>query len=291
MASLESAPPVSSTVFGHADSARIAASEIKRPDLTELKMLKVAPKGVLEVARVLLSVLNHSPCDLDWLEAKKIICEMRFPDKLKCFDPSTITLDERAMITSLENCQDKPKISAMVKMLKWLELMNKASLKVRTIIGLLSNRLLLKLSIFLQEGIIEVDLRRPLGMKLSKSASVHSVIVGGQFDLLGVQKGDQIVAVGSTKVYSSDDFAATLKLYKAMGGVVFLTYTEPARRRSSQSAGPPNLVVDPNEPAAAAPKELTSSAMKATRRRSSIERAAAEHATAVGHRGTEIKNL
>ncbi len=44
----------------------------------------------------------------------------------------------------------------------------------------------------IQEARVEVDMKRPLGMKLSKSCAVHTVVPGGQFHALGIGVKDQV---------------------------------------------------------------------------------------------------
>jgi hypothetical protein len=129
-----------------------------------------------------------------------------------------------------------------------------------------------------QEATVELDLKQPLGMKLTKSGCVHFVSAGGQFEAAGIRKGDQVVGIGAIRVKSSEEFAATLKLYKAAGGAIALVFTEGQGKRKSAAyshpgetsgllgvgskldggtglAGPSKVVVEANEPVAAAPRE------------------------------------
>lgn len=111
---------------------------------------------------------------------------------------------------------------------------------------------------FFQEAVVELDLAQPLGMKLTKSGLVHFVTAGGQFESAGIRKGDQVVGIGQIRCRSSEEFAATLKLYKAAGGPVAIVFTEGQKRKSAASdSGAPRakVVVEANEPVAAAPRE------------------------------------
>ena len=77
---------------------------------------------------------------------------------------------------------------------------------------------------------MEIDPSQQLGMKLTKSGIVFNVTSGGQFERAGVRKHDRIVGLGSIRTPTSDDFAATLKLYKAAGGLVNVVFTVRAGR-------------------------------------------------------------
>jgi len=68
-----------------------------------------------------------------------------------------------------------------------------------------------------QEAVVEVDPSQQLGMKLTRTGSVFIVTAGGQFDRAGIRRGDRVVGLGSIRCSTSDEFAASLKLYKAAG--------------------------------------------------------------------------
>ena len=121
--------PIAAQVAEHRDDAVKSASSISRADLTELRMQKVAPQGCVGVFRALVTVVNHSPCELEWLELRKEVSDQKFLQKLKDFDPTTMTPQDRTVAISLSD--DKPMAAAAAKMHKWLKSMLAAHLRVR----------------------------------------------------------------------------------------------------------------------------------------------------------------
>ncbi len=131
--------PIAQRVALHTESAVRAASEIRRAELTEIRALKAPPRGVFEVIRAVLSIMFHMPFDLDWIEAKKTVSEPKFLERMKVFDPSSMTPEDRATVTEVDH-GEKPKISAVAKMKSWLEGMYNASLRVKIFISHHHNR-------------------------------------------------------------------------------------------------------------------------------------------------------
>lgn len=121
--------PIAQHVMLHTEASQRAAAELRRADLSEIRTLKQPPKGVSEVLRATLSILYHTTFDSDWTETKKAVTEPKFIDRLREFDPSTLTPEDRATL-SFVDFSEKPKISAVAKICRWLEGVFNASRRV-----------------------------------------------------------------------------------------------------------------------------------------------------------------
>ena len=166
-------------------------------------------------------VLNHDVNSFDndayqWPEIKKKVSDSKFIQKCLRFEPSTMTMEESKRVYDA-HLNASVKSAATLKLLKWLINTQKA---------------------FEREGTIDVDPKRPLGMKLTKALAVQSMSPGGQFDSLGVKVGDSIIGVGSMRVESAGDFTKALKLYKAQGDpviTIIIKEGEPGKLKKSNS--------------------------------------------------------
>ena len=201
-ASLPLLPP--SLSFNHPqEAAKEAAKELTRAELSELKGLKTCPQGVDDILNAVVMVLNHDVVSYDsnaheWADLKKKAGDPKIIAKLKAFDAASMTLEESERIDAANFDESATSSStAALKFLRWLQSTQKA---------------------FRREGILEVDPKRPLGVKLTKGLAVQSMSPEGQFDVLGALVGDTILSVGTTRVASSAEFTAALKHYKAQGG-------------------------------------------------------------------------
>lgn len=267
--------PVALAVVSNVESAVKAAAGINRADLTELRNSKSAPKGVHEVLSVILSVAHHSPWQRDWDATRREASDpgCRLVSKLMAFHPTSLTQFDLLAVEA-PRPEEKIRLGAVVKMMKWLDYM---------------------LAAHRREATLNADLKQPLGMKLTKSGTVHYVTQGGQFDLAGIAKGDVVVGIGSIRVATSDDFAATLKLYKAAGGAVSIIFKEgnPKKDSASDSAKKPKALpkvtaTSANEPISSAPRECVSGFQKGN---SFQKKGNSTPSPAGTPAGTPIKNL
>jgi hypothetical protein len=131
MASLaaETPSPIQAQVALHLENARRAVASISRADLTELKTLKSAPKGVHEVLACAASVVTGDPSVQSWDEMRKQCAEQQFVDSLRLFDHQQMTAEHRAAVADL-CAEDVLKVPAAVKIKKWLSFFSAASLGV-----------------------------------------------------------------------------------------------------------------------------------------------------------------
>ena len=180
--------PVQQSIQMQREAALRVAADIRRSDMTQMRNTRNPAQGAMDVVQVVLSILDHKPCTSEWNENKIIISDIRFVEKLKDFEPSTLTLEERTLISSLD-FTDRPKLSIVAKLIRWLDCIYRASLKVVNYKTLTKNAY----NHDHQEACIEVDLKKPLGMKLSRSGAVHTVVEGGQFESLGIKRNYQVI--------------------------------------------------------------------------------------------------
>ena len=188
------------TACASQEAAKASAKALSRADQSELKGLKTSPPGVTPILRTVLMVLNHDTDSYDnntlqWADLKKRACDAKIGARLKAFDPASMTDEENKRVDEAD-LDDSVKSSAAAKLLQWLRNIKLANDRV---------------------GILTVDAKRPLGMKLTKALTIQSMSPGGQFSFLGAREGDTILKVGSTKVASAAQFTAALKQIKAQG--------------------------------------------------------------------------
>ena len=110
-------------VAANREAFLITANGINRADLTELKIWKNAPPGVLEALTVVLSIVSHSQWDKDWDVTHMEASDQKFVAKLKAFNPNTVTekdMERYEVYEALEN-REMVKLSSVLKMLKWLD--------------------------------------------------------------------------------------------------------------------------------------------------------------------------
>jgi len=130
--SLEQQSPVALQVAEHTDLARKAAGSLVRADFTEVRALKVLPDGVLELLRVVMQVLTHESCNLDWADLKKDCADPKFAQRLKDFQPETMTEADLGAVAALPALNPKAKGALATKVQKWLHETNLAALRVRS---------------------------------------------------------------------------------------------------------------------------------------------------------------
>ena len=131
MTPAERPSPVIVQVAEHTELAYKAAGSIVRADVTELKTLKAAPKGVLELLRVALQLGSAEPCAaVEWADVKKECADAKFAQRLKEFNPMTVTEENHAAVAALV-VDPKMKVAFAVKVHKWLSEINLAALRVR----------------------------------------------------------------------------------------------------------------------------------------------------------------
>ena len=129
--SLERLSPVVLQVAEHAELAAKVAGSLLRADFAELKALKAPPKGVLELLRVVLQLLNQEPCNLDWADVKNFCADPKFAQRLIAFPPATATDVDHDAIAALPALDPKANVAFATKVQKWLSETNLAALRVR----------------------------------------------------------------------------------------------------------------------------------------------------------------
>jgi len=131
--SLEQQSPVALQVAEHTEQARKAAGSLVRADFTEVRALKALPDGVLDLLRVVMHVLTHEPCNLEWADLKKDCADPKFAQRLKDFQPETMTEAYLGAVAAMPAVNPKAKGAFTAKLQKWLHETNLAALRVRFI--------------------------------------------------------------------------------------------------------------------------------------------------------------
>lgn len=91
---------------------------------------------MFDIISAVLSLLNHEPNKLDWNETRKVVTDVKFSEKLKVYDPDTITEQDHLNCKEALDNKEIPTLSIACKMQIWVQRMCAANLRVGELLQL-----------------------------------------------------------------------------------------------------------------------------------------------------------